>query len=221
VAARSRVAARVSTASGALALLLLGALHLLSPEFDPSWRMVSEYATGAYPAVLSGMFVSWAVSSWALGVAVRPLVTSRAAMVGVWLVFVVGVGEAMAAVFDVKHPLHGLAAGLGIPVLPVAAMLIGVNLSKQRSANRPLLLGLSNLTWVSVALMAASMGLLFQSLQQAGVNMSPDAAPLPALPAGVIAFNGWANRLLIVAYCAWAIGAARQVIHATSAGRGD
>jgi hypothetical protein len=27
-------------------IFLLASLHILSPEFDPSWRMVSEYAFG-------------------------------------------------------------------------------------------------------------------------------------------------------------------------------
>ena len=29
-------------------LLLLATLHVLSPEFSPSWRVVSEYAFGHY-----------------------------------------------------------------------------------------------------------------------------------------------------------------------------
>jgi len=44
VAALSLPTARVSIAAGALTLVLLAALHILSPEFNPSWRMVSEYA---------------------------------------------------------------------------------------------------------------------------------------------------------------------------------
>jgi hypothetical protein len=47
----------------AATILLLAALHVLSPEFDPSWRMVSEYALGHYGWVLSLMFLSWAISS--------------------------------------------------------------------------------------------------------------------------------------------------------------
>jgi len=45
-------------------LLFLASLHVLSPEFDPSWRIVSEYALGNFGWVLSLMFVSWAVSWW-------------------------------------------------------------------------------------------------------------------------------------------------------------
>ena len=59
-------AARLSLAAAIATLLTLAVLHLLSPEFDPSWRMVSEYANGGYGWVLSLMFASWAVSSWAL-----------------------------------------------------------------------------------------------------------------------------------------------------------
>jgi hypothetical protein len=58
-------AARLAIAAAAAALLLLASLHVLSPEFDPSWRMVSEYANGHYGWVLSLMFAAWGVSSWA------------------------------------------------------------------------------------------------------------------------------------------------------------
>lgn len=46
-------------------ILLLAALHILSPEFSPSWRVISEYALGHYAWVLSLMFLFWGVSSWA------------------------------------------------------------------------------------------------------------------------------------------------------------
>lgn len=61
--------ARLAIAAAAATLLLLAGLHVLSPELDPSWRMVSEYANGRYGWVLSLMFVSWALSSWALAFA--------------------------------------------------------------------------------------------------------------------------------------------------------
>ena len=38
------------------ALLLL---HILSPEFAPSWRMVSEYANGHYNWLLTIVFLGW------------------------------------------------------------------------------------------------------------------------------------------------------------------
>ncbi len=69
-ATTSGPAARVAIAAAGAVLLWLASLHVLSPEFDPSWRVVSEYANGRYCWVLSLMFASWALSSWALALTV-------------------------------------------------------------------------------------------------------------------------------------------------------
>jgi hypothetical membrane protein len=207
------VAARIAIAGAVLALAFLAALHVLSPEFAPSWRMVSEYANGDQAWALSAMFLAWAASSWALAAAVAREAGSRLARVGVAFLAVAGLGEALAAVFDINHPLHAVAAALGILGLPVAAMCIGIVLAR-RAANpgqRKMLLWLSNLTWISIVLMALSFAVLFRSLAAAGVDLSAQTGPLAVLPDGVIALTGWANRFLIVVYCLWAMVAARSV----------
>jgi hypothetical protein len=40
------ILAVLTIVSGSLSLLCLLALHFVSPEFQPSWRMISEYALG-------------------------------------------------------------------------------------------------------------------------------------------------------------------------------
>ncbi len=55
----SKPAYYISIVASAGVLLFLASLHILSPEFDPSWRMVSEYANGDYGSVLSAMFMAW------------------------------------------------------------------------------------------------------------------------------------------------------------------
>jgi hypothetical protein len=67
-----------------LAILLLASLHVLSPEFAPSWRMISEYALGRYGWVLSLMFLCLGMSSWALAAGVWFQVRTRAGKVGLW-----------------------------------------------------------------------------------------------------------------------------------------
>ena len=47
-----------------MTILLLVALHVLSPEFSPCWRVVSECAFGHYGWMLSLMFLSWGIGSW-------------------------------------------------------------------------------------------------------------------------------------------------------------
>jgi hypothetical protein len=205
-------AARLAIAAAAAVLLLLAGLHLLSPEFDPSWRMVSEYATGQYGWVLSLMFVSWALSSWALAVAIWPQVKTTAGRIGLAFLVAAGVGEAMASVFDITHPLHSLAALIGIPSLAIAAMLISVSLgnSKAWAPARKSLLWTANFTWISLVLMAASFAILIFTYTRAGGDMS--AGVKTTLPAGVIAVVGWANRLLVLVYCAWVMTVAWQGI---------
>ncbi len=207
VMAGSQVAARLSFGAAAASLVLLGALHILSPEFDPSWRMVSEYANGGYSWVLSLMFATWAVSAWALAYAIWPQVKTTGGKIGLVLLVVAGVGEAMGGLFDINHPLHGLAALIGIPTFPIAAMLISVSLVSTQpwAGSRKALLWTANLTWISVLLMAAAFIVMIVTFTQSGAEMPAEGAVVTTLPAGVIAFVGWANRFLVVAYNAWAM----------------
>ena len=40
--------AQLAIGAAAAVILILASLHVLSPEFDPRWRVVSEYANGNY-----------------------------------------------------------------------------------------------------------------------------------------------------------------------------
>lgn len=205
-------AARLAIATAAAVLLLLVGLHMLSPEFDPSWRMVSEYATGQHGWVLSLMFVFWALSSWALAFAIWPQLKTIAGRTGLAFLIAAGVGEAMAAVFDITHRLHSVAALIGIPSLAIAAMLISMSLGRAKTwfTARKLLLWTANLTWISLVLMATSFAILIFTYTRAGGDMS--AGIITTLPPGVIAVVGWANRLLVLAYCTWVMTVAWQAI---------
>jgi len=106
----SAPAARIAAGAAVAALLFLASLHVLSPEFDPSWRVVSEYANGHYGWGLSLMFGAWALSQWAIALAISSQVKTRAGRIGLYLLIASGIGEAMASVCDINHPLHNLAA---------------------------------------------------------------------------------------------------------------
>ena len=103
----------IATVISAGALIVL---HPLSPEFEPSWRMVSEYANGQHRGLLTVVFLAWALSSIALTVALVPFATGWIGTIGLLILILAGVGEAMGGLFDVNHRLHGAAFGLGVPV---------------------------------------------------------------------------------------------------------
>ena len=211
VIASSTTAPKLAFITATTAMLLMLVLHVLSPEFSPSWRMVSEYALGQSAWVLSLMFISWAVSSWTLFFALKPHVKTRAGKVGVAILVVVGVGQFMASIFSVKdEAMHGVAGLLGLPTLPVAALLITYSLKRTyslKSSKR--LIRLAHLTWIVFILLAVSVMIFINGLQNAGVKQG---TPITELPNGVISFHGWINRALIIVYCLWTITAAQEAI---------
>lgn len=204
----STVTAAVSLFTAALVLLLLAALHVLSPEFDPSWRVVSEYANGHYGWLLSLMFAFWAVSSWSLAASLGPYLHTITGRIGFWFLLVAGAGEAMAALFDINQPLHGLAGLLGLGGFCIAAILLNRSLREMRpwsGVSKPLAWA-THLSWIMVICMVASLIVLFVTYTHAGGRAPADGNSLPlgtVLPAGAIALDGYVNRLLIVVFCAW------------------
>jgi hypothetical protein len=212
-----RAAAWIAIVASASVLALLTALHALSPEFDPSWRVVSEYANGHYSWVLSSMFATWAVSSWALAYALWPILGSAAGRVGLWFLVAAGAGEALAAVFDINQPLHGLAGLLGAGGLPVAAILITIDLQRSRPSlvASKTLLWFANLTWLMVVALIGSLVLLFVTFTHAGGHVPADGGMLPIgtkLPGGAIALVGYVNRLMVLVNCGWVMQAAACTI---------
>jgi hypothetical membrane protein len=194
----------------AATILLLASLHVLSPEFAPSWRMVSEYAFGRYGWVLSLMFLSWAVSSWTLAVALWSQIETKAGKAGWCLLVIAGIGEAMASVFDVNHPLgHGIAGLLGVIGFPIAALLLSVSLGHNRAwhgARKPLL-WIANLSWISVVLLILTLALMTIQVARAMGGHLPQHAP-KSLPPGVVGLDGYANRLVVFSNCLWVFLAA-------------
>lgn len=212
-------AARLAIAASAAALLLLASLHITSPQFDPAWRMVSEYANGQYGWVLSLMFAFWATSYWALAFALRSQVSTTAGQVGLVFLVAAGVGAAMGALFDINHPLHDLAGVIAIASLPIAALLISVSLVRNPSfaEAKKALLWMANLTWISDLLLVAAFMIMIITFTQSGAPLP--AEPPTTLPRGVIGLVGWANRLLIVMHCAWVMTVAWQAIRANGENR--
>ena len=211
-------AAWVALLATGATLVLLSALHVLSPEFSPSWRVISEYALGHYGWVLSLMFLCWGISSWALAAALWSQVRTQAGKLGLGFLIVAGIGEAMASVFDITHEVgHGTAGLLGVVGFPIAALLLSVALGRNenwRAARQPLL-WLANLSWISVALLIATLAIMTVQMVHANGGHLPQHAP-KTLPPGVLGLDGWADRMIVLTNCAWVVVAGW---HAAGLGR--
>lgn len=196
------ILAVLSIVSGCLSLLCLLALHFVSPEFQPSWRMISEYALGKNKRLLTAFFFLWGACTILSAMLLWNIVGTMWARAGVVLLLISGIGAIMGGLFDVKHPRHGLAFLLGVPTLPLATLLIGYHLLSLEawSSYRGVLLISAHAPWIALVFMAGSMALLFSGFKKAGYPMGPDAEVPEKLPDGVIPLAGYANRLLVMCY---------------------
>ena len=190
---------------GAVSILSLVILHIVSSEFKPGFRMVSEYALGKHKWLLTVFFLCWGLCSISSGFVLWNVVTSGWAKLGVILLFVTGIGAIMGGLFDVNHKLHGLSFGIGVPFLPIGALLISYHLIQKSGweQHSSALLFSAHSIWISVIFLAVTMFLLFSSLKATGIVYGPDSPPFTELPNGVIGINGWANRLLVICYIAY------------------
>ena len=209
----SALAAGVALLATAVSCASLVLLHLLSPEFAPSWRMVSEYANGRFGWLLTLVFLGWALSSFALLVALWPLWSGTLpGKVGLIFLILAGIGQVMGGLFDINHKLHGPAAMIGIPSLCLAAVLLTLALARTEGITAPPLWS-AHLPWISFALMLGALALFFSSLKAAGIDLSGQSGPMEALPDGVLGLVGWANRLLFAASYLWVTLAALAVLN--------
>jgi hypothetical protein len=149
-----------------------------------------------------------------LVVTIWPEVHTHAGKVGLWFLIITGIGEAMASVFDVTHEVgHGIAGVLGVIGFPIAALLLSVALGRNeswRTARRPLL-WLANLSWISVVLLVLTLAIMTMQMTRLNGGHLPQHAPR-SLPPGVLALDGWADRLIVLSNCAWVLVAAWHAI---------
>jgi len=193
-------AARVSFAAAATFVVLLIALHFIEPEFDPSWRFISEYELGRFGWVMSLAFLCLAISYVTLFIAIRLQLRTIAGRIGLALLLVSAVGLAMAGIFTTdpittspedattSGMLHGVGGSLGI-AMTFAAAIISWNLARNpswSSARRALL-------WTASIAVACTIGFIVYLI----VALPSDGMFGPAVLAGGI------GRIEILAYSAW------------------
>jgi uncharacterized protein DUF998 len=201
---RSNLLARAAIALSVTFLALLALLHFLEPEFDPSWRMISEYELGRSGWLMTIAFFAWGGSVLTLTTAVSPSLNTTGGTVGHWWMLLIGVALFAAGIFEpypitnpsptVTSTLHNLSGVIVIMTFPIAASLVARSLAHHpnwKSASRPLL-------WVTL-LAWFGMVVFFASIPVSNI-INPGAGRV-----GPQVFVGWPNRFLVLAYQLWLI----------------
>ncbi len=196
----SRAAARLSFAAATTFLVLLALLHLLKPELDPSWHVISEYAIGRYGFLMVLAFLTLAFSLITLFVALRSQLRTIVGRIGLGLLLLSAVGMTIAGIFitdpitasgsarTMQGNLHEIGALLDLT--PIAALFISLSLVRNptwASARRTLL-------WTAFLPL---LGLLVFIVSTAVMLPQNDGKFGPEV------LIGWPNRFLIITYCVW------------------
>ena len=188
-------AARVSIAAGILFVLLLGSLHLLEKEFDPTWRFVSEYALGSFGVLMPLAFLSLAICLAAIGVAVYPQTRSVVGYLGLAVLALAVIGLCISAAFktdpittsmedlSTSGKMHVLGASLDYS--PLAFLLLSFSLARHE-AWKPIRKWL----FITAAISLILTVVFILSIPQDGVF-------------GPGVFTGLIGRFLLVSYLAW------------------
>jgi Protein of unknown function (DUF998) len=200
---RSARTSNLCLAMAATFVALLGLLHVVKSELDPSWRFISEYAIGRHGWLMVIAFVTLAVAFVALDRVVQPFLTRWGRRIGRACLYISAAGLTIAAVF-VTDPittssqdattvgkLHNLGGGLGL-AMPIAAAIIGWKLSRHPAWHR-YRIAVRVASLVSVVASAAAAVTIGTMAASHDNTVGPDV------------LVGWPNRIEILATAGWLI----------------
>lgn len=187
--------ARISVFSGTLFVIILGSLHLLQPEFDPTWRFISEYALGSFGWMMQLAFGLLAAAQISVALAIYPQIRTVTGYIGLVILGISAIGVSIAAVFVTDpisvHPdeatfsgrMHSIGAMLDYT--PVAALLLSISLTRN-DVWKPVRKRLFMSTGIALAAMIVFV-----------LQIPHDGQFGPGVQAGLL------GRFLIVAELAW------------------
>ncbi len=199
-----RLGVVVCVSSGVF-LALLGGLHSLRPDLDPSWRFISEYARGDFGWLMSLAFTALAVACLSGLWVFRQAAGGWPGRIGAVLLGISSLGMLMAAVFvtdpintptdrlSLSGALHSLGGGLNFTTLAVIALTLGLARNERWQGSVALL-------WL-----LAGLGLLADlafvvSASAAGDGFGPGN------------YTGLLGRIVMVSVAAWMITAGAHAI---------
>lgn len=192
--ARMATAARLSIGAGTLFAVLLTSLHLLEPEYDPTWRFVSEYALGEFGWMMSLAFAALAVSLASVAVVTASQIKGIVGYLGMLILLVAALGLLIAAIYPTDQLTAGATAtfsgkmhviGAALDFTPVGALLVSIALVSHpawKPARRTLFI-------TAVITLGAAVAFI--------VALPPDSTFGPGVYAGLI------GRLSLLSYLGW------------------
>lgn len=186
----------ISLSGACLFLIILITLHFLKREFDPSWRMISEYEIGRHGWLMRMAFVCLSISCIALVI----VLWKHVSVVGSVLFAIASIGPLGAAIFEtdpITTPrssttfsslLHNLFGTLFIFGFPISITVMSFTAEDQLLGPfHPWLLWMCIVVWIGLLTFMGSTAFFGRSKGMSGPQVS----------------IGWQNRFMMLTYLAW------------------
>ena len=194
----AEIAAVTALVVGGITVGLIALLHVLKPEYDPSWRMISEYSLGRHGWVMRLAFLAMALALGATCLALWPF--GGAWTIGLAFVALGAVGAAFIDADPIMTPradatpvgrAHTLLGAVLLAGFPPAALLAGIGVT-------------GALGWtLAIASVVPFAGLVWFLIAFAPAHGQGGS---PAIRIG------WPDRFCVLAYLAWVVLAAVGVL---------
>jgi hypothetical protein len=189
--------ATVAIVGTAVFVVLIAALHFLSPDISPIERPTSEYAVGPFGYLMTSAFVAMSASTWALIIGLRRDLSKPAqSRLGLGLLGVWGIGLLVAATFPIDldgapQTLAGTIHAINGPLI-FLSLIVGTNLVSRRFKQ--------DVKWRPIHRFESVLALIM----------------IPEFVAGGLAAAretgaGFAQRILVVTFATWFALAALQL----------
>lgn len=189
----------VTSYAGLFALGSIALLHILKPERDITWSMVSEYAIGEHGWLMAVAFFLLATAYFGVFFLLRKQIITKRAKIGRWILLLGGLGLLIGGMFtsdpiitptdqaSFADTLHDIGALFAILGTPIAALFITSEIAKKAPWKQ-----YARLLWVLVAV--AIVGFVSFVIITA---LTFDGVYGPDVPIGI------PNRISIAAYALW------------------
>lgn len=185
-------------------IIILALLHVIKPELDPSWRVISEYEIGHYGWIMQLEFFLLAAASIGVVATYWHKLTSKSGRTGLIWLLISAFGMIMGGTFvtdpitTVKSAwttngiLHNIGGSIMIFSTPFIITLITMNLIRQKLAKKTklLLIVFTVMVWLGFIGYIAITAITYRGIA------NPDVV------------IGWPNRIFILGYSFWLIIAA-------------
>jgi hypothetical protein len=189
----------VSLTTSSVFVILVVLAHILNPEIEARWRMLSELSIGRWGWVMNTAFLAWSASNIALALALWPILPQWTTVT----LIVVSLGP-LGAAFATADPIttprdqisaharwHSFFGALFILGLPAVAILVTIATIGERRLGS-VALALAIVVWASL------IGFLFTVVRwrREGRQFGP------SMPIGIL------NRIFAAAFIVWTVGIA-------------